>query len=101
MGSNSNDSIRLSKDSQEKLKKGEEEVFNLLNEPERKFEPSIMVAGGITSYGLSNLILIEGSENEFAYAQALLYYKDDFDQLKKMVSNTSNKLELPSYKWRK
>ena len=37
-----------------------------------------MVAGGIYSNGLSNLIILDGSENEFAYVQTLLYYKDDF-----------------------
>ena len=42
-----------------------------------------MVAGGIYSNGLSNLIILDGSENEFAYAQTLLYYKD------KMILNYS------------
>ena len=41
-----------------------------------------MVAGGIYSNGLSNLIILDGSENEFAYAQTLLYYKDDFKRFK-------------------
>ena len=41
-----------------------------------------MVAGGICSNGLSNLIILDGSENEFAYAQTLLYYKDDFKRFK-------------------
>ena len=82
MGSYIRDSIRLSRNSKNKLKKGEQEIFDLINRPQKKFEPSIMVAGGVCSFGLSNLILIEGSENEFSYAQALLNYKDDFDRLK-------------------
>ena len=45
-----------------------------------------MVAGGICSAGLSRLILVENTVNEFAYAQALLFFKEDFDNLK----NNSN-----------
>ena len=39
-----NDSIRLSRENQEKLKSGDEEVFKLINKPEKKFEKSIMIA---------------------------------------------------------
>ena len=46
MGSYLNDHIRLSKDNQEKLKKGDENIFKLINRPQKKFELSIMVAGG-------------------------------------------------------
>ena len=42
-----------------------------------------MVAGGICKNWLSNLILLNGPENEFAYAQILLYFKDDWDRLQK------------------
>ena len=77
-----NDHIRLSKDNQEKLKKGDENVFKLINRPQKKFELSIMVAGGICSKGLSNLIILEGPENEFSYAQILIYYKDSFEKFK-------------------
>ena len=41
-----------------------------------------MVAGGISSKGLSDLIFLEGPENEFSYAQILLYYKDNLDKFK-------------------
>ena len=74
MGSYINDSIRLSKENQDKLKKGEQEVFDLINRPQKKFELSIMIAGGICQNGLSNLILLNGPENEFSYVQILLYY---------------------------
>ena len=37
--------ILFTKENKEKLKKG----FNLINRPQRKFEPSIMVAGGVCS----------------------------------------------------
>ena len=65
MGPYINDSIRLTKESKEKLKKGQKEAFDLVNRPQRKFELSIMV-GGIYSKGLRNLILLEGPENEFS-----------------------------------
>ena len=44
-----------------------------------------MVAGGISSYGLTDIILLEGTLNEFSYAHALLFYKDSFEELKKNV----------------
>ena len=42
-----------------------------------------MIAGGICLFGLSRLILSENTINEFAYAQALLYFKEDYDAFKK------------------
>ncbi len=82
MGSYVNDYIRLSEENKDKIKKGDEEAFKLINREQKKFELSIMVASGICSNGLSNLIILDGSENEFAYAQTLLYYKDDFKRFK-------------------
>ena len=83
MGCYTRDSIRLSDDSKKKLKKGEKEAFKLINKEEKKFEPSILIAGGICSGGLTDLIINEGTLNEFAYAQVLLFYKDSFKVLKK------------------
>ena len=82
MGSYTNDSIRLSKENREKLRKGEKEAFDLINREEKKFEPKIMVAGGISSVGITDLIISEGTLNEFAYAQALLFYKDSYEKIK-------------------
>ena len=78
-----NDSIRLSIKNQEKLKQGDEEAFKLVNKAEKKFEKSIMIAGGIHFHGLSDLLLLEGTMNEFSYAQALYFYKENFEELKK------------------
>ena len=47
------DSIRLSDDNKKKLKKGDKEAFKLINKEEKKFEPSILIAGGIYSGGLT------------------------------------------------
>ena len=42
-----------------------------------------MIAGGINFYGLSNLIFLDGTMNEFSYGQALLFYKDDIEKIQK------------------
>ena len=78
-----NDSIRLSKENQEKLKSGEEEAFKLINKPEKKFEKSIMIAARVHFHGLSDLYLLEGTMNEFSYSQALFFYKDIIEEIKK------------------
>ena len=44
-----------------------------------------MVAGGVSSRGLSNLILVENMVNEFVYAQILLYFKEDYDRMKEKM----------------
>ena len=76
------DSIRLTQGSQKKLKEGELDIYNLINREEKKFEPSVMVAGGISSSGVTRLLLLDGTMNEFSYGQALLYYKEDIDAIK-------------------
>ena len=48
-----------------------------------------MFAGGINYFGLSQLIFLEGTMNNFSYDQALLFYKDDIEKLK----NKSNENE--------
>ena len=83
MGCYTHDSIRLSDDNKIKLKKGDKEAFKLVNKEEKKFEPSILIAGGICAGGLTDLIINEGTLNEFAYSQVLLFYKDSFKELKK------------------
>ena len=66
LGSYTRDWIRLDANYQEKLKNGNTNVYNLINRSLKKFEPSIMVAGGISYYGLTNIIFIEGTMNDFA-----------------------------------
>ena len=46
-----------------------------------KFEISLMVAGGITKYGLSNLVFFSGTMRNFAYKQFLLFLKQDKDNI--------------------
>ena len=48
-----------------------------------KFEQSIMIAGGICKYGLSNLIFCSGTQNNFSYKQFLLFMKEDMEKIQK------------------
>ena len=43
-----------------------------------------MIVDGISSSGLSHLILLDGTLNQFSYGQALLYYKEDIEEFKKI-----------------
>ena len=45
-----------------------------------------MIAGGVSAFGLSHLILLDGTLNQFAYGQALLYYKEDMDKMQKQYN---------------
>ena len=64
---------------QEKLRKGDSIIANIINRSERKFEKSIMIV--ISCLGLSNLMFLKGNMNDFQYSQALLNYKQDIDEL--------------------
>ena len=46
-----------------------------------KFEISIMVAGGISRYGLSNLVFCSRAMNNFNYKQFLLFLKKDMEEI--------------------
>ena len=75
------DAIRLTKENEEKLSQGNLDVYDLMTRPQKKFEKSIMVAGGISCKGVGKLMLLNGTENEFCYAQAILNYKKDMERL--------------------
>ena len=77
------DWIRLEPSMQEKLRKGEKEAYDLINRPIKKFEDSIMISGGISYHGLSKLIILDGTMNNFAYGQALLFFKEDIEEIEK------------------
>ena len=82
-----NEQIRLSKENTKKLKKADPEVLKLMEREEEKFPKSIMLAGGISYYGLSDLMVVEGTMTEFAYAQAILLYKKNVEEFKKKNKN--------------
>ena len=47
-----------------------------------------MVAGGISYFGLSHIIFVEGTMNDFSYGQTLLFYKEDIEEINK--NNNAN-----------
>ena len=59
----------------------------MVNREKNKYEPLIFVAGGVSFYVLSDLILLKGTMKEFSYAQALEYYKENFDYFKEHNKN--------------
>ena len=72
LGSFTRDSIRL-----------DQETYNLINRPQKKFEESITMVGGLNYHGLGNLIFLEGMMNQFSYGLTLLFYKDDIKAIQK------------------
>ena len=77
-----NEHIRLSPENQEKMKNGDIKALNMVNKQADKFPKKILIAGGISYYGLSDLIIVEGTMADFAYGQTLLHYKKNFDEFK-------------------
>ena len=71
--------IRLKKKTKMQLKQGDEEVEKLLTIPVEKHPKGVMVAGGVSSYGVGKLNFIVGSMDSYAYAQTLDNYQKDMD----------------------
>ena len=46
-----------------------------------------MVYGGISYYGLSDLYLLNGTMNNFAYSQLLEHYKKNYEEFKNENKN--------------
>jgi len=63
MGYYTHDFIRLAPEDQKKLKTGERDVYKLLNRSEHKFQKSVIIAGGVSFFGTTNLIILEGTMN--------------------------------------
>ena len=70
----------------------------MINRETKKYEPSIIVAGGVSFYRLSDLILLKGTMKEFLYAQVLEYYKENFDDFKEQNKNLL--FEQEDFFWR-
>ena len=82
-----NEKIRLSKENTEKVKKGDPEALKLLGKEADKYPKQILIDWGISFYGLSDLIIVDGTMTDFAYGQTLLHYK-------KNLMNLSKKLKI-------
>ena len=57
-----------------------------------KFEISLIIAGGISKYGLSQFVFCSGIQNIFSYKQFLLFIKEDMDKIKKDKNLENNLL---------
>ena len=72
--------IRLNEEDKKNIHSYEVNKKRTFNSP--KFEVSVMVAGGISEFGLSNLVFCSGTMNNFSYKQLLLFLKRDMDKFK-------------------
>ena len=79
----SNETIRVSSRIKNKIKNGDKEGYNKINRETKKYESSIILAGGVSFYELSDLILLKETMTEFSYSQALEYYKENYDEFAK------------------
>ena len=76
------ESIRISSQIKNKLKKGDEEGYKKINGKTKKYEPSTIVVWGVSYYDLSDLILLNGTIRDFEYAQALEFLNKIMEILK-------------------
>ena len=60
-----------------------QETYKLINRPQKKFEKSIIMAGGINYHGLGSLIFLEGTMNQYSYGQTQFFYKDNIRVIQK------------------
>jgi len=76
-----NNYIRYNKD--ERKNRFNPEIQKKRENQTPKFDQSVMIAGGVCKYGLSNLVFCSGTQNNFSYKQFLLFMKKDMLNLKK------------------
>ena len=74
---NRNYKIRLSKETQKKINRGNESSIGKITRQFHKKENGIMVSGGKCREGLSKLVFHSGNVNSFSYKQVLEFYKED------------------------
>ena len=76
--------IRLSKKTKRQLKQNNQEVEKLLTILVEKHPKGVMVAGGVSYYGVGKLNFIVGAMDSCAYAQTLINYQKDIEYYKTM-----------------
>ena len=76
--------IRLTKKTKLQLKQNNQEVEKLLTIPVEKNPKGVMVAGGVSYYGVGKLNFIVGVMDSCAYEQTLHYYQEDMDYYKSL-----------------
>ena len=78
---NRNYKIRLSRQTQKKINRGDESAMKNITREFHKKENGVIVSGGISKDGLGKLIFHSGNINTFAYKQVLQFYREDIDNL--------------------
>ncbi len=78
-----NNQIRLTKLSKKKLSNNDEGIIKIVTKGKPKFTQKIMVAGGISYYGIGKLNFVIGTMDTCAYLQTLENFKNDIDRLNK------------------
>jgi hypothetical protein len=68
-------------ETRKKIREGDGEAIDLLTREVDPFSPKVMVAGGISYYGVSKLIFFVGNCNSECYEECLKYYKEDISRL--------------------
>lgn len=76
---NRNYKIRLSKETQKQINRGDELAMKKITRQFHKKENGLMVSGGICKDGLGKLIFHSGNVNSFSYNQVLHFYKEDLE----------------------
>ena len=74
--------IRLTKKTKNQLKQNNPEVEKLLTIPVEKNPKGVMVAGGVSYYGVGKLNFIVGAMDSCAYEQTLYNYQQDIEYYK-------------------
>jgi hypothetical protein len=74
--------IRLTKEYQRRLEKGDPEVEKLISSDMPKYSKSFMIAGGVTANGVGKLIFCAGNIDSNAYHKIIDYYNEDMKFIK-------------------
>jgi transposase len=69
--------IRLSKKFRKRLRKGDPEVLEKVRRPMPKYSPGVMVAAGLSYYGVTKLVFCVGTMNTVSYERTLRYWLED------------------------
>ena len=82
-----NNKIRLTKESKRKLKQNNDKIRKKLTIEVEKHPKGIMVAGGVSSFGVGKLNFCVGTMNSFAYKQTLINYENDMEYFRRLGIN--------------
>ena len=82
MLNSSTNKIRVCDDTMRKIKAGDLEKIQMMYRPIPLYSPKVMVSGGVSWNGVSELKFFIGHADTFSYLQCLELYKADLIRLK-------------------